>query len=267
MKAVILAAGVGVRLRPLTDNHPKCLVEVHGKPMLGHQLASLAAAGIDSCVLVVGYLAAQIRERFGDRSDGVDLSYVENERYAVTNNLYSLWLAREALRDDIILIEGDLVFDSGLLADLVRRDESNIAVVDRFGPGMDGTVILTKGRVADAMVLKANQGPDFHYGPALKTVNIYKLSRSTMCDLIIPELSRYLAEERTDQYYEAVFSDLVGRGRLELSVLEAEPRRWAEVDTPDDLAAAERLFSTPGPPPSETPSPALPGQRRAGRGG
>jgi NDP-sugar pyrophosphorylase family protein len=243
MKAAILAAGVGVRLRPLTNSRPKCLVEVHGKPILEHQLESVVRAGIDSCVLVVGYLAIQIRQRFGDKFEGVDLSYVENQRYAVTNNIYSLWLAREALRDDIILIEGDLVFERELLDDLVGRDDPDIAVVDSFRPSMDGTVILANGHVADAMVLKANQGPDFDYGPALKTVNVYKLSRNTMRDLVIPGLSRYLIQERTDQYYEAVLSDLIQRDELKLSVLKTE-RRWAEVDTPDDLDAAERLFPT-----------------------
>jgi choline kinase len=244
MKAVILAAGSGVRLRPLTNNLPKCLVEVHGKSMLAHQLEALARAGIDSCVLVIGYLATQIRERFGNRYVGVDLSYVENERYAVTNNIYSLWLAREALNDDIILIEGDLVFEPELLDDLVRRHDPDIAVVDRFDPSMDGTVILANGDVAEAMVLKVQQGTDFNYGPALKTVNIYKLSRNTMRNLVIPELSRYLIAGRIDQYYEAVFSDLIKRGSLKLSVLKTK-RRWAEVDTPEDLDAAGRQFPAP----------------------
>ena len=245
MKAVILAAGAGTRLRPLTDSRPKCLVDVHEKPILEHQLESLARAGIDSCVLVVGYLASQIRERFGSRFDGVDLSYVENERYAETNNLYSLWLAREALRDGIILIEGDLVFEIGLLDDLVRCDDPDVAVVDQYRPNMDGTVILARGHVAKAMVLKANQGPDFDYGSALKTVNIYKLSRDTMCNLVIPELAHYLNEKRTDQYYEVVFSDLIDRARLRLSVFETGTRKWLEVDTPEDLDAADRLFRAP----------------------
>jgi choline kinase len=162
----------------------------------------------------------------------------------VTNNIYSLWLAREALNDDIILIEGDLVFEPELLDDLVRRHEPDIAVVDRFDPSMDGTVILANGDVAEAMVLKVQQGTDFNYGPVLKTVNIYKLSRNTMCNLVIPELSRYLIAGRTDQYYEAVFSDLIKRDSLKLSVLKTK-RRWAEVDTPEDLDAAGRQFPAP----------------------
>ena len=245
MKGVILVAGEGVRLRPLTNTCPKCLVDFHGKPILEYQLGSLGRAGIDSCVLVVGYLAGQIRSRFGDRFNGISLSFMENERYAETNNLYSLWLAREELKDDILLLEGDLVFEGGLLEDLVECSDPDVAVVDEYQPTMDGTVILAKDRLAEAMVLKANQGPHFDYGPALKTVNIYKLSRDTMRDLVIPEMGHYLSEERTDQYYEAVLADLIGQARLELSVLRVGTWKWAEIDTVEDLYQAEKLLPAP----------------------
>ena len=242
MKAVILAAGMGTRLRPLTNSRPKCLVEVHGRPILQHQLESLAKAGVAECVLVTGYLSDQLRGHFGKEFRGVEISYVENERYDESNNLYSLWLAIKGLDDDMILLEGDLVFEDALIEHLLNSPDPNVAVVDRYQPFMDGTVILAEGRVSKSMVLKKDQGGDFDYSGALKTVNIYKLSGKDLSHQIIPELTRYVVEGKTDQYYEAVFADLVSRGVFELSVLHTEATKWAEIDTIEDLELAEKLL-------------------------
>ena len=242
MKAVILAAGMGKRLRPLTNSRPKCLVEVQGKPILQHQLESLAKMGVAECVLVTGYLSDQLRGHFGREFRGIQISYVENERYDETNNLYSLWLAIREFDDDIALLEGDLVFEDALLEQLFTSPDPNVAVVDRYQPFMDGTVILPEGRVSKAMVLKKDQGAGFDYSRALKTVNIYKLSAKDLSHQIIPELTRYVVEGKTDQYYEAVFADLVSRGVFELSVLRTEATRWTEIDTIEDLDLAEKLF-------------------------
>ena len=242
MKAVILAAGMGTRLRPLTNSRPKCQVEVRGKPILQHQLESLAKAGIAECVLVTGYLSNQPRGHFGRRFRGVEISYVENERYDETNNLYSLWLALKEFDDDIILMEGDLVFEDVILEQLLNSPDPNVAVVDRYQTFMDGTVILPEGRVSKTMVLKKDQGADFDYSRALKTINIYKLSGKDLSHQIIPELTRYVIEGKTDQYYEAVFADLISRGVFELSILRTEDTKWAEIDTIEDLELAEKLF-------------------------
>ena len=242
MKAVILAAGMGTRLSPLTNSRPKCLVEVHGKSILQHQLESLAKAGVAECVLVTGYLSDQLRAHFGREFRGIQLSYVENERYDSTNNLYSLWLANKEFDDDILLLEGDLVFEDTLLEQLLTSPKPNVAVVDQYQHFMDGTIILAEGGVSKAMVLKKDQGSDFDYSRALKTVNIYKLSGKDLSQLIIPELTRYVVEGKTDQYYEAVFADLVSRGVFELSILRTEAVKWAEIDTIDDIELAEKLF-------------------------
>ena len=242
MKVVILAAGMGTRLRPLTNSRPKCLVEVHGKPILQHQLESLAKAGVAECVLVTGYLSDQLRGHFGREFQGVKISYVENERYDETNNLYSLWLAIKEFDHDITLLEGDLIFEDVLLEQLLNSPDPNVAVVDRYQCFMDGTVILAEGRFSKTMVLKKDQGADFDYSRALKTVNIYKLSGKDLSRQIIPELARYVVEGKTDQYYEAVFADLVSRGVFELSILRTEATKWAEIDTMEDLELAEELF-------------------------
>ena len=243
MKGLILSAGMGTRLHPLTITQPKCMVHVAGRPMMEYQLDSLRRAGIQDCVIVVGYMAESVRGYFGSHYRGVGLSYVENTVYDKTNNLYSLWLARAEFDDDILLLEGDLVFDDRLVSQLTLMDEPNVAIVDRFQSNMDGTVILAKGGAVISMVLKAKQGPGFDYGPALKTVNIYRLSRETLVEAIVPEMESFLVEGRTDQYYEAVFSSLIGSGRMDMAVMNTGNCKWAEIDTMGDLRDAEKMFA------------------------
>ena len=243
MKGLILSAGMGTRLHPLTRTRPKCLVHVAGRPMMEYQLDSLRRAGVENCTIVVGYMADAVRGYFGSDYRGVSLSYVENTIYASTNNLYSFWLARAEFDDDVLLLEADLVFDDLLVRELVLMDQGNVAIVDRFQSNMDGTVILADRGVAKSMVLKADQGPGFDYGPALKTVNIYRLSRKSLAEDIVPKMEEFLEEGRADQYYEAVFADLISAGRMNMAVMNTGNKKWAEIDTLGDLSEAEKLFA------------------------
>ena len=118
-----------------------------------------------------------------------------------------------------------MVFDDLLVMELVLMDQGNVAIVDRFQSDMDGTVILADGGVAKSMVLKADQGPEFDYGPALKTVNIYRLSRESLVKDIVPKMEEFLEEGRADQYYEAVFADLISTGRMNMAVMNIGNKR------------------------------------------
>ena len=243
MKAIILAAGMGTRLLPITLSVPKCLVPVNSKPILEHQLDALLKAGVRDTILVVGYLSELIFDKYGTRYGGMNIHYVRNQIYDRTNNLYSLWLARLHLDNQVLLLEGDLVFEAELLHRLAQTPEPNVTIVERFQPYMDGTVIQADGPWANRMVLKAHQEDDFDYGSVLKTVNIYKLSQEALQDHIVPQLDFYLAQQRDNQYYEAVFADLISQGSMRLAVLHAAPNRWAEIDTMEDLQATEKLFA------------------------
>ena len=257
MQAVILAAGQGTRLRPFTNECPKPLVSVQGKPMLYYQLEALDGAGVRECVIVVGCCADLVRETIGARFGNVAISYVENEIHDRTNNIYSLWLARRSIVDDILLLEGDLVFEPGLLLD---APYDNVAVVDQYNSTMNGTVIQAGGDLATAMVLKADQPLDFDYGSALKTVNIYKLSGGAVHREVMPRLGEYIAQGQTGHYYEIAFAHAIADGSLRMHVLGAGPRWWTEIDTVDDLRHAQTMSLTP----TRRPSPGLTAAR-AGR--
>ena len=183
-----------------------------------------------------------MQQQFGPQFGNMRLTYVINERYMETNNLYSLWLARHELDDDILLLECDLLFEKGLLDDVIQTGFPDVAVVDRFQSPMDGTVILAGRGIAKSMVLKSEQGVNFDYSSALKTVNIYRLSQPTMRDHFLSLMDRYVTQGLVNNFYEIVIAQLIVQGDLQLEVHLTKNRKWAEIDTQEDLQIAERLF-------------------------
>ena len=129
--------------------------------MLYYQLEALDGAGVRECVIVVGCCADLVRETIGARFGNVAISYVENEIHDRTNNIYSLWLARRSIVDDILLLEGDLVFEPGLLLDLLDAPYDNVAVVDQYNSTMNGTVIQAGRRPSHRHGAQGRSAPRF----------------------------------------------------------------------------------------------------------
>jgi NDP-sugar pyrophosphorylase family protein len=243
MRAVILAAGRGSRLRPYTDRRPKCMVEVRGKPLLESTLSALDQAGVREAVIVVGYFGDQIREAYGARFGGVTLRYVENPVYGSTNTLYGLWMARALMDEDILLLEADRLYEPEVLTELVESPHEDIALVAELAPHMTGTVLFAVGDRATSMVLRKDQHPDFDLSEALKTVSVYKLSEEVLEHTLVPALVQWVRTERTDEPYEAVLAQLIAEGTLPLHVHRMGPRPWADIDDAKDLRIAEATFA------------------------
>ncbi|MBL7166085.1 MAG: phosphocholine cytidylyltransferase family protein [Dehalococcoidales bacterium] len=219
-KAVILAAGVGDRLRPLTDRLPKCLVPVNGVPILVNTLTHLEDSGIRETVIVVGHLKEKILERIGDRFRGMKITYVESERYTTTNNIYSLWLAREYLDEDVLLLEADVYFERELLDSLLSAREENHAAVAHHQSWMSGTVVrLDKHDNIETMVVSRHQESDFDYSNTLKTVNIYRLGGRFLREHFLPCLDATIASGNVHDYYETVLNELCSQDGLTIAAV------------------------------------------------
>ena len=243
-KAVILAAGVGNRLRPLTDRLPKCLVPVNGVPILVNTLTHLADSGIRETVIVIGHLKEIILERIGDRFRGMKITYVESERYATTNNIYSLWLAREYLDEDVLLLEADVYFERELLDSLLRARGENHAVVAHHQSWMSGTVVrLDEHDNIETMVESRQQGPDFDYSNTFKTVNIYRFGGRFLREHFLPCLDATITLGNVHDYYETVLNELCNQNGLTLAAVRCDDISWIEIDNQDDLTAANYLFA------------------------
>ena len=242
-RAVILAAGAGTRLQPLTEDLSKCLVEVGGEPLLERALRALAAQGVAEAVIVIGYGGNVICERFGARFADLDIRYVDAPDFATTNNIRSLWDARDYLDEDVLLLEADVVFDPQVIGALLCEPGSSAAVAP-FRRPLSGTVVhRDEDQHVTRFTLGAEQGPPFDAASALKTVNIYLLRGALLRDEVVPRLQRAIEAGHVQRYYETVLQDAVAEGALtDLAAVDVSASRWYEIDDHRDLDAAEFLF-------------------------
>ncbi len=247
MKALILAAGLGRRMRPLTESTHKTLLPIAGTTILDRLLASLRSCGVSEVWIVTGYRAddikAAVEERFGD----LDVRYVHNDRYETTNNVFSMALALESIEidDDILLIESDLIVDHRVMEQIVASDHDNVALVDNYRVGMDGTVVsLGLGDVVAAVHPSYLQGERFDFSDKYKTLNIYRFSRDFAKATLREMLSFYARSIDSGCYYELLLGVLI---YMRAATIHAEKVAfpWAEVDDPNDLAVAEFVFDPP----------------------
>ena len=219
------------------------MIRINGQTLFERTVEALRLAGISKMVIVVGWNSAQLIKAIQSSVSGIELEFVCNSDYAATNNIYSLYLAREQLsRDDTILIESDLVFDKELLQTVVQRPACDIAVVSKYKPWMDGTVVTVTedGRIG-AFIEKQDierKSADIYY----KTVNIYKFSRCFLQQSYIPCMEEYITTHGKNQYYEMVLKELTKSDRLRLNAFIIDELKWYEIDTKEDLARAVSIF-------------------------
>lgn len=235
-KAILLAAGIGSRLRPITERKPKCLVEVGGKPMLGYSIDALVAHGIEDIVIVLGYMGDSIREYCERAYPGRHFTYIEDEDFDHANNLHGLYLARKHLTEDALVMNGDLVFDPSVIAKLKAARSSAIAVdVGRY---MEESmkVVVRKGIVTG---ISKKITPSESYGCS---IDVYKFVKKDMRALVL-ELESTIRRGSLTEWTEAALDRLFAKGAIRAKPVAIGRARWAEIDNLDDLHAAEALFN------------------------
>jgi len=244
MKAIILAAGCGNRMRPLTDSVHKTLLPVGEETVLARIILSLLELEITSIAVVTGYRADDVRAHLDARFPGQAIHYVHNPDYLTTNNLVSLHLAMEAVEidSDLILIESDLVFDTGVLRRLISSPHPNVALVDRYAPGMDGTVVTLDGPVITGVIPPHLQGANFSFQDKFKTLNIYKFSRVFCADTFRHLLGFYATTHANKCYYELVLGIIIYLHSAQIHAEIIEGETWSEIDDPNDLEVARYAF-------------------------
>ncbi len=243
MRAVILAAGLGRRMRPLTDHMHKSLLPVGDSTILGRIVDGLCAIEVRDILVVTGYRAGEVREFLASRYPEMSFRFVHNERFSETNNIVSLAMAFDAVTfdEDVLLIESDLLFDPSVLQRL-RHRRGNVALVDRYRPGMDGTVVSVDDGVVTGVFPPHLQRDDFVYADKWKTLNVYRFDKDFCRDVFAPLLSLYARRIDGNCYYELVLGMLVSSQRDRILAELVDGTRWAEVDDPNDLAAARFVF-------------------------
>ena len=234
--ALLLAAGTGSRLYPLSRNAPKCLTTVSGVSILERLVKNLSQHGFKRLVVVTGYLEKCIRDFLGNQIGDIAIDYIFSPLYKTTNNIYSLWMARKIINEPFMLLESDLVFDGSLLKLMLYPNKIAVA---KMQPWMDGTyVTINKSQQVKAFF----KGNKVHLAvDPYKTVNIYSISLSSWCS-IVKKLDQYISDGKKNDYYEIVFTEMIADGSLSFDMVSFDSKPWYEIDTIEDLAKAEKLF-------------------------
>jgi histidinol-phosphate/aromatic aminotransferase/cobyric acid decarboxylase-like protein/choline kinase len=244
MQAVILAAGMGSRLGKYTKNNTKCMLPINGSTLIERTLDALNDAGIRTCVIVAGYEKDNLISFVGSQYKNVKITWVINEIYNKTNNIYSLYLAKDyLLADDTLLLESDLIFESRVIRELLENPEPTLAVVAPYESWMDGTVTtISEDNVITSFIPKKF----FNYSEKksyYKTVNIYKFSRDFSRTCYVPFLEAYSQTMGNNEYYEQVLRVIATLDKTELKAMVLSDHKWYEIDDVQDKDIAETIFS------------------------
>lgn len=244
MQAIILAAGMGKRLKELTQNNTKCMVKVNGVTLIDRMLHQIERQHLSRIIIVVGYEGQKLIDYVGTLNIQTPIVYVNNPIYDKTNNIYSLALAKDWLvKEDTLLFESDLIFEDSVLETLVNDPRDTLALVDKYESWMDGTCVkLGSDDDIEAFVpgkkFKFKEIKDYY-----KTVNIYKFSKHFSETHYVPFLDAYQSALGQNEYYEQVLRVITMLDEPEIKAKRLDGQRWYEIDDIQDLDIAESIFS------------------------
>lgn len=245
MQGLILAAGMGKRLKDLTQNNTKCMVKINGVALVDRVLHQLEKLQLSRIVIVVGYEGKKLIDFINTLNIQTPICFVENPIYDKTNNIYSLALAKEyLLKEDTILLESDLIFEDNVLRVLLDDPRETLALVDKYESWMDGTCVkIGENDTIEAFIpgkkFVFEDIPEYY-----KTVNIYKFSRHFSETHYVPFLEAYLKALGNNEYYEQVLRVITTLDKPEIKAKKLEGQLWYEIDDIQDLDIASSMFAS-----------------------
>ena len=249
MKALMLAAGMGKRLGRYTAGNTKCMLKIGDKTLIERACEALYQAGITDFTIVVGYKGENLKKFLLEECDNpivkkMNFKFIDNDVYDKTNNIYSLYLAKdELLEDDTILLESDLIYDYDLVKRIVDSKEENVVSVAKYTQWMDGTVI----KIGDeSNITEFIEKKDFKFDEIdqyYKTVNIYKFSKEFSSKEFVPFLDAYIKAYGENEYYELVLKIIAHLSRSKLKALDVSDLKWYEIDDAQDYDITNCIFS------------------------
>ena len=243
MQAIILAAGMGKRLKHLTADNTKCMIKVNGVTLIERMLRQLDGIGLSRIVIVVGYKGDKLKQFVSGLDILTPVTFVDNPVYHKTNNIYSLSLAKDYLiKEDSLLFESDVIFEDSILRLIMEDPRETLALVDKYESWMDGTCLRLDemDRIVDFV-----SGKDFDFNNiegCYKTVNIYKFSSSFSMNFYVPFMDAYLKALGENEYYEQVLRVIAFLDNKEIFGIRLNGQKWYEIDDEQDLDIAETLF-------------------------
>jgi choline kinase len=243
--AIILAAGLGSRLRPFTEKEHKCMTKVCGRPIILNALENLEKSGFDEVIIVVGYLREQLKRQISAFDLDIKITFAENDIYTETNTIFSLKKGMENLSeyDELYVIEGDVFFDISVLKRLTDSRYPNATILEPYNEKLEGTFVETdkNGFVTDWRH-KSDQEPGYVLKDKYKTVNLHRFSREFTEQILIPALNETLNADGKKKPIEKAMRVIVSGhpDSIKGEILKGE--KWYEIDDVNDLKTAEQIF-------------------------
>lgn len=240
--AIILAAGRGSRLKEKTLYHPKPMTPVNDKTLIDNLIEQIKSQNIINIIVVTGYMADKLENHLRKVHSDTSIIFIRNDIYDSTNNIYSLWLAKDYMEHGFFLFEADVFCDESLIRELTHSPHHNIIVVDEYRNDMNGTVVeLTPDGLVKEMYLKRHQGEGFSFHQKYKTVNFYKLSSYYTNTYFVPKMDTHILRNDVNVYYEQIIKEDIDEEH-KFFALKTGKNRWWEIDTPKDLDKARLIF-------------------------
>ena len=239
MIAVILAAGMASRLRPLTNNTPKCLLDVKGRSLLERSMDALIGCGIRDFVIVTGYLHQMIEEFVRNRYGGsIHVDFIHNDVFESTNNIYSLWLSRPAVDGkNFLLLDSDLLYDPQIARNVIDHPSENVLTLIRHELGEEEMKVVL-GENGNITEISKTCSPAAAAGESL---GIEKIGADYSTALFC-ELDKMMnLEHLENKFYELAFERLIPQGHT-YSVVDASDYFSCELDTVEDFENAKSII-------------------------
>jgi choline kinase len=238
--AVILAAGAGTRLRPLTDTTPKCLLNITGTPLLGRLLSAIHAAGLRRTVVVTGHLSDHIGAYLTQAIPLMNIDLVSNPAYDRTNNAASLAAARDAIGGDgFVLCDADVIFSQNPIPELLAVPDSCAMAIDTNGPFDEESMRVQLDEQGRVSRISKDIAPGLTAG---ESIGIQKIGREA-APLLWDVLASLVERDAPSAFYEDAFQQMIERG-IAFGVSRVASGTWMEIDDATDLAAAQRSFGS-----------------------
>ena len=244
MQAIILAAGMGKRLKELTQNNTKCMVKVNGVTLIDRMLHQIEKHHLSRIIVVVGYEGQKLIEYIKGLNIQTQIVFINNPIYDKTNNIYSLSLAKDWLiQEDTLLFESDIIFEDSLLNELIDDPRDTLALVDKYESWMDGTCVELNDADEIIRFIPGRKMDFSDMDEYYKTVNIYKFSKQFAKQVYMPFLEAYQKALGENEYYEQVLKVITMLDDPMIKAKRLNGQVWYEIDDAQDLNIAESLFA------------------------
>lgn len=241
MQAVILAAGLAKRLRPLTDNTPKCLLDLNGSTLLHRTVENLIKCDVKDFIFVTGYRENMIREYLDSNFKNINKIYITNSDYANNNNSYSLWMTKNYVKDNMLLLDSDILFDYRIVKKLLDSEHQTCIALKnhKLDEEQIKVIIDENGKVLEigkeVEILKS----------AGESIGIEKLSGDFLNEMFKILDRKILKEKNVNEFYETTFQEIINMKEdiINMYGVDISEYECMEIDTIEDYEKAKAVVS------------------------